>query len=340
MTAAPGPTRLRRLVPNLAGQRVAIFGDLVLDEYVVGRPGRISREAPVLVLDVAQRFARPGAAANPAANVAALGSQASLIGLIGDDVHGHTLLKLLRDSSLDLGGVVFSGRRPTAVKTRVLAQDQMGRSQQIVRFDDVPPVQLDAADEAALSAALERAVPQAKAVIVSDYKGGVVRPSLIAAALALASSAGIPVIVDSQGDLHRFRGCTLLKANQADAEATLGRSLRTWTDFRSAGRELLETMGAAYVVITRGADGMVAVDGRRGYVDLDATNRTEVFDVTGAGDTVIAVLTLALGAGAALPEAAALANYAAGIVVRRLGAATVTQTELTQALRGAKGAPV
>lgn len=325
--------RLSALVPRLAGHRVLVVGDLVLDEYVVGWPARISREAPVIVLEERERFERPGAAANPAANVAALGSSAAVLGLVGADEAGRRLGALLAGHGIGGQGALVWPDRPTATKTRILAEDPSGHRQQLLRLDRLPPRQLDAAADAALVQRLEELAPRADALLLSDYKGGVVSPAVVRAAVALGHRLGIPVTVDSQGELERFRGCTLVKANLADTAASLGAPLRTDDEVGAAGRRLVAELGARGVVITRGAAGLTAVDAAGACVHVPA-DRTEVRDVTGAGDTVIAVLTLALLGGGSLEEAAQLANHAAGLVVRRLGVATVSPAELLRAVGG------
>lgn len=321
--------RLLELIERFAERRLLVLGDLVLDEYLVGRPGRISREAPVMVLDFTERFTRPGSACNPAVNLAALGARPLLLGLVGQDEPGRALLAELRAAGVEVDGVIACPGRSTATKTRILAEDAMGRRQQVVRLDrPPPPVGPELAAE--MVASLERHARDVEAVLLSDYKGGVVRAETVAAARA----SGRLVLVDSQGDLSRFQGCTLVKANQADVEAALGRRLASEQDMAEAGAELLRTLRAEYVVITRGAEGMSVFEpGRHTHVP---GLPTEVFDATGAGDTVIAVLGLGLAAGGSALEAAHLANYAASQVVRRLGNATVSPAQLRAAVANAK----
>jgi rfaE bifunctional protein kinase chain/domain len=317
---------LLQRVDALDGARVLVVGDLVLDEYLVGRPGRISREAPVLVLEFAERMTRPGSACNPAMNLSALGARPALLGIIGDDENGRALVVQLRAAGVDTGGVLTDTARDTATKTRILAEDPMGRRQQMVRLDRLPPAGPSASLVAALVAELDRQAPEADSVILSDYKGGVI----CAETLAAARASGRPVYVDSQGDLFRFRGCTLVKANLADAQVALGRALQDEATLGRAGSALLEQLAAQVVVITRGGEGLsVFESGRHTHI---AGLPTEVFDATGAGDTVIAVLAGALSTGASAVEAAMLANYAASLVVRKLGNATVSPAELKAAI--------
>jgi rfaE bifunctional protein kinase chain/domain len=324
--------RLRELVPLLAGRRVVVLGDLILDEYLVGRPSRVSREAPVLVLEFTRRFCRPGGAGNPAVNIRALGSTAYLVGVAGDDQARQTLSEELNRAGLDDSRIVAQPGGRTAVKTRLLAEDSSSR-QHVARIDYAAP-RPDATTRPELERCLRDAVEQfdASAILLSDYRGGVVGPATIQLARDLGREHKILTAADSQGELAQFSGIDLVKCNLGEAEVALGRQIADEADVERAGKELLASLDARHVVITRGPDGMSAFERENEPIHLPAANRTEVFDVTGAGDTVIAVLTLALVAGAALIDAAQLANIAAGLVVRRLGVATASPAELQSAI--------
>jgi D-glycero-beta-D-manno-heptose-7-phosphate kinase len=319
------------LITRFSSLRILVLGDLVLDEYMVGRAGRLSREAPIPVLDLVERFWRPGAASNPAANVASLGGSPRLIGVLGADAAGETLRTELARAGIDGTWLVPTPTRPTATKTRILAEHVAAHRQQVARIDHVPNGPLPSDVEKRLIERITATVPEVDAVLVSDYKSGVVNPRTIEAAVGAARQAGKPIAVDSQGDLFQFRGFTLVKSNQPDAQAALGMRLENDEHFAEAGRRLRDELDAHSVVITRGADGMSIAGPDDRHTHLPAANRTEVWDVTGAGDTAIAVLTLGLAAGADVLEAAKLANVAAGLVVRRLGVATVTPEELAGA---------
>jgi len=336
--------RLLALIPRLAGRprrsgglgkpaRIVVVGDLFLDEYLVGRATRLSREAPIPVLEFVRREQRPGGAANPAHNVAALGGLAEVVGVVGDDEAGRQLVGLLQQIGVGAAGVIVDGQRPTTTKLRIMAEGSLLFPQQLARVDrlDRRPI----ADEIAesLIAALRRAVPAADALLISDYKSGVISPAVLAECRELARRHGVLATVDSQGELDKFDGFTLVRANQADTEASLRRRLGSEDDFRQAGEQLLAELGAEAVLIGRGAEGMSLASRGQGYVHIPAANRSEVYDVTGAGDTVIAVVTLALAAGASPREAAELANVAAGLVVRKLGNAVTTPEELAQAVQ-------
>jgi rfaE bifunctional protein kinase chain/domain len=311
-------------VRRLAGRHVLVVGDLVLDEYWTGRAARISREAPVPILEFVEYEDRAGSAASPAANVTALGSRATLVGVLGCDAAGQRVEASLRELGVDDRGLVHSPTGATATKTRILAQGFTGGlhgRQQMLRLDR--GAALSAESAAACVECLSRLAPQADAVLLSDYRAGVVSAATIEAARA----SGRPITVDSQGDVRRFAGVDLLKLNQADAQAALGDG-----DLLGGAARLRSELQVAHLVVTLGADGML-VFGESSPLHVPAVRVTEVFDVTGAGDTVIAILTLALVAGLPMRRAAELASAAASVVVRRLGVATVSPDELLDALR-------
>lgn len=327
--------RLIGLLPGLRERRIAVVGDVFLDEYVVGRATRLSREAPIPVLEFERRFYLPGGAANPSSNIVALGGVARQVGVVGDDEAGQQLLQQLREAGIDATGVVTDPSRPTTTKTRIVAQGSLRFPQQLARIDylDRRPVGEDI--EGALIAHLETLVPQADAVLISDYRTGVVSEAVVAAVLDVARRHDRLATVDSQGNLHKFHTFDLVKCNHAEAQAVTGQALSTEEDFQQTSEKLLKQLEAQAVVITRGPEGMSLIGTGslfQEYAHLPAANRSEVFDVTGAGDTVIAVLTLALAAGFDLLAAARLANYAAGLVVRKLGNATATPEELAWAI--------
>ncbi len=334
-TASPMDTtkqELLQLIPRLAGHHILVVGDLFLDEYVLGEATRLSREAPIPVLEFVRRFYVPGGAANPAHNICALGGRATAIGLIGRDSEGAQLLAELHAVGIDPAGVVADESRPTITKTRILAQGSLRYPQQLARIDRVDRRALSDPVEAGLIAQVQRRVPQVDAVLVSDYQTGVASPAFVQAVLHTARDAGKLCTVDAQGSLDKYAGFHLLKGNRQEAEAAVGYALHTEEDYQQAGRGLLERLELESVIITRGADGLALIQRGGEYHPLPAANRSEVFDVTGAGDTVIAVATLALVAGAEPLLAARLANYAAGLVVRKLCNAVTSADELAWAV--------
>jgi rfaE bifunctional protein kinase chain/domain len=329
--ADPDP---RSLVARLRGRRILVVGDLILDEYWIGRATRLSREAPVPVLELERRTRVPGGAANPAANVVALEGEAGVVGVVGSDEQGEALLALLAQAGIGASGIIREAARPTTTKTRLLAESFLRFPQHLARLDHLDRTPIGGAVEDAICAAIAEGMRTADAVLVSDYKGGVVTERVIRTVLDAAREHGKIATVDSQGDLLKFRGFALVKCNRSEAEAQLGKPLLRDADFEHAGAQLLPDLAAGALVITRGPDGMTVIGQGQPAAHLPATNRSEVFDATGAGDTVIAVLTQALVAGLDLRTAAHLANTAAGLVVRRLGNATVTPAELVAALEG------
>ena len=320
-------------LPKFSGQHVLVLGDLCLDEYIIGKAQRLSREAPVPVLEFQERFTVPGAACNPALNVQALGAQAIVAGVVGDDEAGVQLVESLRQAGIDTAGVLVEPGRTTTLKTRVLASHLF--PQQVARVDRQQRHPLARSTKAALKAFLVQASGQVGAVLISDYRSGVVDASLVIALLNAGRPERTFVTVDAQGEFPKFKGVALFRCNREEAEAFLHLRLASDTSYARAGSLLQKRLGVATVVITRGAEGMSMVEASGAHYHVPAANPSEVYDVTGAGDTVIALLTLAMAAGAPPLDAAYLANAAAGLVVRKLGNATVTQEELAAAVRAA-----
>jgi D-glycero-beta-D-manno-heptose-7-phosphate kinase len=313
-----------------AGKRVVVIGDLFLDEYVVGRVARVSREAPAMVLEFQRRYSLPGGATSPALNIRCLGGKAYQVGVVGEDDAGHQLRGVLTEAGVEIGGVVVDPDRPTTTKTRIVAEGFLVFPQQLVRIDRVDRKPVSGGVEDSIVAFLEARIPDADAILVSDYKTGVVSDRVIHCALEMSNRHGKLITVDSQGDLNKFSGFHVVKCNQQEAEAVIGHKLDSERDFELAVSDLRSSLRARAVLITRGADGMSFVEEGGCYGHIPVANRSEVFDVTGAGDAVIAVLTLGLCAGASLVDAAHLANCAAGVVVRKWGNATVSVDELSQ----------
>jgi rfaE bifunctional protein kinase chain/domain len=324
--------RLRSIVSGFAGRRVLVVGDMVADEYVVGTPARISREAPVLVLQHTEEFLRPGGAANVAHNLAALGADARVAGVIGDDSRGAGLRELLSAAGIDAAGLIVDGSRCTATKTRIVGRGTQEMQQQIVRIDRVNRVEIDAPVADRLLSVIDGQMGGLDALIISDYENGVISPHVIERVVPGACGRGLAVVVDSHGDLFRFKGVTGATPNQPEAEATLGRRIEDNASLEEAGEDLRREMDAEGVLLTRGNQGMTLFERGQRPRHLTPTNVREVFDPTGAGDTASAVFTLALVAGASMAEAALLSNMASGEVVRKLGAATIDRAGLCEAV--------
>ncbi len=324
---------LLRIVRAFAGKRVLVVGDMVADEYITGAPLRISREAPVLILGHRGQYTVPGGATNPGVNARTLGAEVFLAGVIGDDVSGERLRGKLSEQQIHMEGLVSEVGRPTSTKTRILAGDTQLVQQQIVRVDLIDGSELSDACKQHIISYLKAMIPTVDALILSDYENGVISPDIIETAIPLAREHNKVITVDSHGDLIRFQGVTALTPNQPEAEATLGQSITDRHSLEAAGAELLKRTNAQGILITRGSEGMSLFEHGQEPLHLPASNLTEVFDPTGAGDTVAATFTLALAAGACMSAAARLANIAAGLVVRRVGNATNTPDELAAAVR-------
>ncbi len=324
---------LHAYITRFPEKRVLVLGDMVADEYIVGRPARISREAPVLVLHHSDEFICPGGAANVAFNIASLGAQTHVVGVVGSDINGRRLIDRLCDLGIDTSGIFVDDKRTTATKTRIIGRGSQEVQQQIVRIDRVSPAPLDDLLSKRMIDFVSSLLPTIDAVLISDYENGVISPMVVSACLPEARRHEVMVTVDSHGDLFRFKGATVATPNQPEAEATLHRTIDGIDDLEQAGSELLNGMQATAVLLTRGSEGMsLFTADSASPVHLHPSNLKEVFDPTGAGDTTSAVFTLALLSGASIIEAAILSNLAAGEVVKRLGAATISQQELAAAV--------
>ncbi len=321
--------RIEAILRSLKGSRVVVVGDAMLDVFVFGQVTRISPEAPVPVVRVTQETERLGGAANVALNVKSLGGTVALVGVRGDDLAGARLHRAARARGIDARLVRLAGR-PTTVKTRIMAHHQ-----QMVRTDREVSEPIDAAVEARLLAQAGKVLKKGSALVVSDYRKGVVTPSFMRGLIALARRHGVRVLVDPKvRDIGLFKGAYLVTPNQKEAEEISGIRIGTDDDAERAARRIAQRAGTQGALVTRGEEGMTLGlrSGRRfSYWHVKATAR-EVFDVTGAGDTVIATLALALVAGALPHEAMVLSNLAAGVSVGKLGTASVTRAEIRAAV--------
>jgi D-glycero-beta-D-manno-heptose-7-phosphate kinase len=323
------------LIDELPGHRVAVIGDAIADEFVYGRVARVSREAPVLILEYDSTEVVPGGAGNAANNVAAIGGSALLAAVIGRDEPARRLLKSLH-RRVNPRTVVRTPRRGTTIKTRILAGGIHSAKQQVVRIDRVATGTLDKATrDAFLRAALSAAL-RSDAVLVSDYGGGLVSPAVVSRIRRELKAAGhvVPILVDSRYGLLRYNGLTACTPNESEVEQALG--IRINDDARvleRAGRTILEQTKMQAVLVTRGSRGMALFVPGEPTVHMPIFGSDEIADVTGAGDTVMATMTLALAAGARFELAARLANYAGGLVVMKRGTATVSAAELRDAVK-------
>lgn len=321
--------RLEGLLDGFGRVRLLVVGDLVLDEYVRGEVERVSPEAPVPVVQVADESLVLGGAGNVARNVVALGGSVSFCSVVGDDAAGRQAADLLKNLGVDPAGLVVAEGRPTTRKTRVVA-----RNQQIVRFDretlepPAPPV------GAELLGLVDRALEVCDGVVVEDYGKGVLDGDVGPAVMERCAARGLPVVVDPKSSLEPWRGASVVKPNLREAEWLTGVRVRRPEDLARVAARLREILGGADVVVTRGGEGMSIFEGDAPGVDVHTAAR-DVFDVQGAGDTTIAALALALRAGATLVEAAVLSNAAAGVVVGKVGTATASPAEVRELLPAA-----
>jgi rfaE bifunctional protein kinase chain/domain len=324
------------LIDALKDRTVAVIGDVVADEFVYGRVARVSREAPVLILEYDSTDVVPGAGGNAANNVAALGGRAALISIVGRDDWGRRLLGALHER-VDARGVVRRPGQETTVKTRILAGGIHSAKQQVVRIDRAVGRSIDRQARAAFEQAALAAALDADAVLLSDYGAGLVTPGFAARVQATLRRAGhpIPVLIDTRYHLLQYTGLTACTPNESEVEQALGIRINDDVEtLERAGREILTRTGMAAVVITRGSRGMALFqpDARSVHIPIHGTD--EIADVTGAGDTVMATMALALAAGATFEAGARLANYAGGLVVMKRGTATVSSDELRAAVEG------
>jgi D-beta-D-heptose 7-phosphate kinase / D-beta-D-heptose 1-phosphate adenosyltransferase len=311
--------RMDNLKTEFSGAHVLVIGDVMLDEYVIGAVSRISPEAPVPVLDVRSRYHSPGGAANVAMNIASLGATAYLAGVVGNDAAGHSLRRLLQANSISTSYLVEDIDRGTISKTRIIAGQQ-----QICRIDHEERTPMSSAK---LLASVDSALGRSSVVVLSDYAKGTLTDECCGAIISRAR--GKQIIVDPKSkDFHKYSGCTLITPNLSEASAASGVSIDSEESLHRAGAQLLAQLPGTSVLITRGPDGMTLFQPAGAAPLAIPTQARKVFDVVGAGDTVVATVAVALAACVPLSEAVQLANIAAGLVVEKPGTATVTFEEL------------
>ncbi|MFN7960223.1 MAG: PfkB family carbohydrate kinase [Thermoanaerobaculia bacterium] len=331
MAATPTPERLLQLVRAMAGRPIAVAADLVADRFITGSPKRISREAPVLILSFESERVVPGGGANAVANVAALGGRPLALGAIGEDPSGRQLVAGLEELGVATSGILTRAGWHTPTKTRILGGGRSGVKQQIVRYDIEENLELTGGDLARFRDFLCRAEERPAVGLISDYGYGSATPALVPLLRAELAS-GATLLADSRYRLAEFAGLDGATPNEEEAEALLGHRLSDRAAEASAsGQALRERLGMRFLLITRGSRGMMlAVEEGTALIPVHGTD--QVADVTGAGDTVIGSFALALAAGASPLEAALLANYAGGVVVMKMGTATLSRAELAEAI--------
>ncbi len=318
---------------NLSNPSVLVIGDMAIDEMVYGTTDRMSREAPVLILRHYDTKIILGAASNAAHNLSALnGGKVSVIGLYGDDYYAPILLNAFKEAGINTEYMVQAPERATTVKSRISGSCSQSVTQQIVRIDreTISPLSVDTENK--VLEQIEKAIPKHDAVILSDYNIGILTDKIIAKSIELCKKYNKIIVVDSQKNLNRFEGVTSMTPNQPDTEKFVGFFIKDKETLEKAGKEMLAKTNADSVLITLGGDGMALFEKNGEYEKIPVFNKTDVFDVTGAGDTVVATYTLALAAGFSKKNAAILGNLAASIVIRYFGCATTTIETLKSVL--------
>lgn len=322
------PSKLKRIISRFGDAKILVLGDLILDEFVWGKVDRISPEAPVPVVWVNSESFMPGGGANVAHNVRAVGGKVFLAGIVGDDEKGRTLLNELRKKQINTEGIVVDRNRPTTVKTRVIAHHQ-----QVVRIDKEVVSSINNELTNKLFNFVKEKIDTIDILIIEDYGKGVIIPHLLEKLIPVAKAHKKMITVDpKESHFPYYEGVTVITPNRAEASRAAGIDIKDRSSLIKAGRTLLKTIKPDAVLITLGEDGMCLFESSGSVVHIP-TVAQEVFDVAGAGDTVIAILSLAMACGATMEEAAHISNYAAGIVVGKLGVAIVTQKELLARIR-------
>ena len=326
--------RLQAILGGLKGRKIAVIGDLMIDRYVWGSVHRISPEAPVPVVEIESESVRLGGAANVANNIASLGGTPLLVGLVGNDHEGSVLRTMATEAGSDLRGIVVDGSRPTTVKTRVIAGGQ-----HVVRIDNESKADCPDHLVTRLVDAVRYSIHEIDGIIIEDYNKGVITAELIGQVIGVARKYGKIITVDPKfNHFFEYTNVSVFKPNRREVEEVLGGRLSSDQEVTAAGRKLLEELHAENILLTRGEQGMSLFEAGGGVMHLP-TAATVVQDVSGAGDTVISTLTMALAAGATVREACILANHAGGIVVGSVGIVPVHPEQLAAAARQPSPAP-
>lgn len=320
-------------IDKMAGQPVLVMGDMIADIYLYGTISRISREAPVLVLEQSTEKVVAGGAANVINNAATLGGRVYAAGLVGDDSGADGLAEILASRGVDVTGFVRDAGRPTISKTRIVAGGRTTVSQQIVRVDRESHAPMPDECERQLAEYLAEVLPKVSGVVLSDYGSGTITDRLLEQIFSYCKAHDIPTMVDSRYDILRFKTVDYIKQNDAELAAAVGRTLETEEELVAAGRELLARMEARGVLITRGEDGMTLFQRDGSVTNIPVTDKSEVYDVSGAGDTCVATVILGLAAGMEPVLASRLSNEASSIAVRKMGTAVVSADELRSRFR-------
>lgn len=323
--------RYQEIVERFEGIPVAVVGDWVADIYIYGKPSKLSREAPVMIVEFEEEKVIPGSAGNTVRNLAVLGAKVHAVGAIGNDEMGHRLREQMDDLRVDTSGLFVDPGLGTITKTRILAGDLHTSKQQVIRIDREPGQPASADTEKGVLSHLQSVRGSVKALLISDYGYNLVSPDSISG--ILEEFRDRVTVADSRNQIGKFKGAWLVKPNESEAIEATGIKIETVEDARRAGAALLEMTGARSVLLTRGNQGMILFQKDKEPEPIPIAGKQDIVDVTGAGDTVASVTILSLAAGGSFSEAARLANYAASVVVMKRGAGTVTQEELLRAIR-------
>jgi rfaE bifunctional protein kinase chain/domain len=326
-------TKLCNVIAGFTNKKIAVWGDIILDEYLYGNTRRISREAPVLILSYKNKEFSLGGGGNALLNLKDLGAEPIPIGVIGSDPDGEKITQLLKKHKISSEFIFNEKGFSTPKKTRILAGEENTRKQQILRIDKEGKIPKDAAVYEKILPALNSLAKQVDALLISDYHNLTVIPKLFQQILPEFKESGIPVTLDSRFRLLEFKGTTVSTPNEPEVELALNLEMCDEPEFiNNTGKLLLKQSESEAILLTRGAKGMVLFEQGQPSYAIPVHGTTDIVDVTGAGDTVISVFTLALAAGATFQEAAELANYAGGIVVMKKGTATLSSQELKEAI--------
>lgn len=326
--------RAQSIIKRFGDVKVLVIGDLIMDHFIWGKVARISPEAPVPVVEVTSESLMLGGSANVVNNIHSLGGHSLVTGVIGRDDDGRKLVRALKEKSIPTDGIVVDTGRPTTIKTRVIAH-----SQQVVRFDREKKDTIGALSAQRVLSYIKKAVREADLVVISDYAKGLISAPLVEEIVSICTKAGKPIAVDPKVEhFGYYKGVTIVTPNNLEASLASGIEITGEDSLHMAGEALFRSLGCEALLITRGEHGMsLFEEGSQTHIPTVAK---EVFDVSGAGDTVIGTLALSIAAGASFKEAAVLANFAAGVVVGKVGTATLTPTELASAVReGSKKTP-
>ena len=320
-------------VDKFKGKRILIIGDMIADIYLEGDISRISREAPVLVLIEKEEKTVPGGAANVVNNVATLGGKAFAVGILGKDRGALNLKHTLEENGVNTDGMFCDQTRKTITKTRVIAGGRATVSQQVVRIDRECNTSISSAYEKEVLKYIEMIMPQIQGVVMSDYGSGTITPNIKELILKLSKEYDIPSIVDSRYAIFDFVGTDYVKQNDAELSNAVGYKIDSEEKLYEAAQDFLIKMQAKGILITRGEKGMTLFEKNGDVHNIPVSDKSEVFDVSGAGDTCVATFITALAAGALPSQAAEISNFASGIAVRKMGTATVSDEELINVLK-------